>query len=115
MGVMEHIITEGQEQAYQSEIEYRNAQTNFKKFIKNAEGWQKLEFISSILGLVALKALVAITIFHSRIVESIILGSAVMDEYKFVSPSAVKALTLPLAYPDLVEFQPPTLPPDLGR
>ena len=32
MGVMEHIITEGQEQAYQSQIEYRNAQTKFKEF-----------------------------------------------------------------------------------
>ena len=114
MGVMEHIITDGQEQAYQSEIEFRNAQTKFKEFIKNAEGWQKLEFISSILGLVALVALIAIAVFRSRIVESIILGSAVMDEYKFVSPPAVKALTLPPAYPDAVEFQPPTLPPDWG-
>ena len=115
MGVMEHIITEGQEQAYQSEVEYRNAQTKFKEFIKNAEGWQKLEFVSSILGLIALVALVVITIFRSRIVESIILGSAVMDEYKFVSPSAVKGLTLPPAYLNLVEFKPPTLPPDWGN
>ena len=28
MGVMEHIITEGEEEAYQSEIQYRNAQAN---------------------------------------------------------------------------------------
>ena len=39
MGVMEHIITEGEEEAYQSEIQYRNAQNEFRKFIKNAEGW----------------------------------------------------------------------------
>ena len=36
-----------------------------------------------------------------------------MDEYKFVNPSAppasVKAYTLPPAYPDKVNFQPPTL------
>ena len=114
MGVMEHIITEGQEEAYQSEIEYRNAQTNFRCFLKNAEGWQKLEFISSILGLIAMIALIVITIFRSRIVESIILGSAVMDEYKFVSPPAVKAFTLPPAYPDKIQFKPPTLPPDWG-
>ena len=30
MGVMEHIITEGEEEAYQSEIQYRNAQSEFK-------------------------------------------------------------------------------------
>ena len=37
-----------------------------------------------------------------------------MDEYKFVSPSAVKALTLPPAYPDKIHFKPPTLPPEWG-
>ena len=30
MGVMEHIITEGEEEAYQSEIQYRNAQSEFR-------------------------------------------------------------------------------------
>ena len=50
----------------------------------------------------------------SQIVESIILGSAVMDEYKFVNPSvppaSIKAYTLYPAYPDQINFQPPTLP-----
>ena len=115
MGVIEHIITEGEEEAYQSEIQYRNAQNKFRKFIQNAEGWQKLEFISSILGLVVLVSLIVIAIFRSRIIESIILGSAVMDEYKFVSPSTmVKALTLPPVYLDDFIFKPPTLPPDWG-
>ena len=34
MGVMEHTITKGEEEAYQSEIQYRNAQNEFRKFIK---------------------------------------------------------------------------------
>ena len=118
MGVMEHIITEGEEEAYQSEIQYRNSQSEFKRFIKSAEGWRKLEFISSILGMIALVALIVISIFRSRIVESIILGSAVMDEYKFVNPSAppacIKAFSLPPAYPDQIQFQPPTLPQNWG-
>ena len=118
MGVMEHIITEGEEEAYQSEIQYRNAQSEFKHFIKSAEGWRKLEFISSILGMIALVALIVIAIFRSRIVESIILGSAVMDEYKFVNPSAppacVKAFSLPPRYLDQIQFQPSTLPQNWG-
>ena len=118
MGVMEHIITEGEEEAYQSEIQYRNAQSKFKRFLKSAEGWRKFEFVSSILGMLALVALVIIAIFRSRIVESIILGSAVMDEYKFVNPSAppacVKAFSLPPAYLDQIQFQPPTLPQSWG-
>ena len=118
MGVMEHIITQGEEEAYQSEIQYRNAQSEFKRFIKSAEGWRKLEFISSILGMIALVALIVISIFWSQIVESIILGSAVMDEYKFVNLSApsvcLKALSLPPAYPGQIQFQPPTLPQKWG-
>ena len=118
MGVMEHIITEGEEEAYQSEIQYRNAQSEFKRFLKSAEGWRKFEFVSSILGMLALVALVIIAIFRSRIVESIFLGSAVMDEYKFVNPSAppacVKAFSLPPAYPNQIQFQPPTLPQNWG-
>ena len=118
IGVMEHIITEGEEEAYQSEIQYRNAQSEFKQFIKSAEGYRKLEFVSSILGMIALVALIVISIFRSRIIESIILGSAVMDEYKFVNPSAppasVKAYTLPPAYPNQINFQPPTLPQNWG-
>ena len=118
MGVMDHIITEGEEEAYQSEIQYRNAQSEFKRFLKSAKGWRKFEFISSILGLIALMALIIIAVFRSRIVESIILGSAVMDEYKFVNPSAppacVKAFSLPPAYPNQIQFQPPTLPQNWG-
>ena len=118
MGVMDHIITEGEEEAYQSEIQYRNAQSEFKQFLKSAEGWRKFEFISSILGMIALMALIIIAVFQSRIVESIILGSAVMDEYKFVNPSApptcVKAFSLPPVHPDQIHFQPPTLPQNWG-
>ena len=65
MGVMEHIITEGEEEAYQSEIQYRNAQSEFKQFIKSAEGWRKFKFISWILGMLALVALIVIAIFRS--------------------------------------------------
>ena len=119
MGVMEHIITEGEEEAYQSEIQYRNAQSEFKRFLKSAEGWRKFEFVSSILGMLALVALIIITVFRSRIVESIILGSAVMDEYKFVNPSAspacVKAFSLPRAYPDPNSISTTHIATKLGR
>ena len=68
--------------------------------------------------MIALVALIVIAIFRSRIVESIILGSAVMDEYKFVNPSAppacIKAFSLPPAYPEQIQFQPPTLPQNWG-
>ena len=68
--------------------------------------------------MIALVALIVISIFRSRIVESIILGSAVMDKYKFVNPSAppacVKAFSIPPAYQDQIKFQPPTLPQNWG-
>ena len=68
--------------------------------------------------MIALVALIVISIFRSRIVESIILGLVVMDEYKFVNPSAppacVKAFHLPPAYLYQIQFQPPTLPQNWG-
>ena len=64
--------------------------------------------------MIVLAALIVIAVFRSRIVESIILGSAVMDIYKFVNPSTppgcVKAFSLPPVHPDQIQFQPPTLP-----
>ena len=69
--------------------------------------------------MLALMALIVISIFRSQIVESIILGSAVMDEYKFVNPSApptcIKAYSLPPAYPDQISFQPNHPATKLGR
>ena len=65
--------------------------------------------------MIALVALIVICIFRSHIIESIILGSMVMDEYKFVNPSTTaKAFTLPPTYPDEFNFKPPTQPPDWG-
>ena len=65
--------------------------------------------------------LVTICIFRARILESIILSSAVMEEYKFVNPAAnpnsgVKAFTLPPFKNGKLQkeftFRPPTLPPN---
>ena len=89
MGVMEHIITEGEEEAYQSEIQYQKThKASLNDSLRVLKDGENLNFISSILRMIALMALIIIAILRSRIVESIILGSAVMDEYKFVNPSA---------------------------
>ena len=78
-----------------------------------------MEFVSSILRMIALVVLIVISIFRSRIVESIILGSAVMDEYKFVNPSApptcVKAFTLPPDYPNQIKISTTHPATKLGR
>ena len=80
--------------------------------------WRIFEFVSSLLGLVALIALVIICIFRTKILESIILSSAVMEEYKFINtgtnaPVGVKAFTLPPLHDGhKINFKPPTLPPN---
>ena len=63
------------------------------------------EFVSAMLGLLAMLTLMVICIFRACILESIILSSALIEEYKFVSPSAnsnsrVKAFTLPALFRD---------------
>ena len=64
--------------------------------------------------MIALITLIIIAIFQSQIVKSIILGSSVMDKYKFIDPSTVKAFKLPMAYPEGFKFTPPKLPADWG-
>ena len=63
VSVMKHIITEGEEEAFQNETEYQNAQNKFLEFMKYTENWQNLEFISSILGITALIAIILIAVF----------------------------------------------------
>ena len=119
--VMDYIVSDTEKEAFKDENAFRKSQQKFSKFIQYAETWQILEFVSAILGLVAMLILVTICIFRARILESIILSSAVMEEYKFVNPagnsnSGVKAFTLPPFQngESLKEFKykPPTLPPN---
>ena len=115
--VLDYMIDNIEEEAYQDEVAFQKAQKNFNKFMKYAERWRIFEFVSAILGLVALVAVILIAIFRTKIVESIILSSAVMEEYKFVNnangPTGVKAFTLPPLHDGReIKFNPPTLPPD---
>ena len=98
--VMDYIVENTEKEAFQDEIAYQKAQKEFQGFMQYAEHWRILEFISAMLGLLAMICIILICIFRARILESIILSSAVMEEYKFVTPNikkgGVKAFTLPL-------------------
>ena len=119
--VMDYIVSNTEKEVFQDENAFQKAQNDFNKFVQYAERWHIFEFVSAMLGLLAMLTLVITCIFRTHILESIILSSAVMEEYKFVSPSAnsnsgVKAFTLPtpLQNSELEKqftFQPPTLPP----
>ena len=118
--VMDYIVSDTEKEAFQDENAFRKSQQDFSKFIQYAEAWQKLEFVSTMLGLLAMLILITICIFRACILESIILSSAVMEEYKFVNPTAnpnsgVKAFTLPPFKNGELQkeftFRPPTLPP----
>ena len=120
--VMDYIVSDMEKEAFQDENAFQKAQNDFNKFMQYAERWHIFEFISAMLGLLAMLIFVIICIFRARILECIILSSAVMEEYKFVSPSTnsnsrVKAFTLPAPFQNgelekQFTFQPPTLPPD---
>ena len=115
--VMDYIVENTEKEAFQDEIAYQKAQKEFHGFMKYAEHWRILEFISAMLGLLAIICIILICIFRARILESIILSSAVMEEYKFVTPNSkmggVKAFTLPPMCNGIgFTYKPPTLPPN---
>ena len=120
-GVTDYIVSDTEKEAFQDGNTFRKSQQQFSKFIKYAEVWQVLEFVSAMLGLLAMLILITICIFRAHIVESIIHSSAVMEEYKFVNPTAnpnsgVKVFTLPPFKNGELQkeftFRPPTLPPN---
>ena len=97
--VMDYIVSDTEKEAFQDENTFQKAQNDFNTFMQYTERWHIFEFISAMLGMLAMLILIIICIFRACILESIILSSAVMEEYKFVSPSAnsnsgVKAFTL---------------------
>ena len=120
--VMDYIVSDTEKEAFQDENAFQKVQNDFNTFMQYAERWRIFEFISAILGMLAMLILVIICIFRACILESIILSSAVMEEYKFVSPSTnsnsrVKAFTLPAPFYNgefekQFTFRPLTLPPD---
>ena len=124
--VVDYIIEDQEKVAFQSETEYVKAQQKFEYFMKYAERWRIFEFVSALLGLLAMIALLIIYVFRSKILESIILSSAVMEEYKFVNSgnqnpiAGAKAAPLrpvrkPFTFPSMHKrftFLPPTLPPE---
>ena len=117
--VMDYIVSKTEKEAFQDKNAFQKAQKDFNKFMQYAERWHIFEFVSAILGLLAMLTLVIKCIFRAHILESIILSSAVMEEYKFVSPSTnsnsgVKAFTLPAPFQNgelekQFTFWPPTL------
>ena len=82
---MDFIVDSIDKEAFQDENEFRKAQSDFQNFFTYAEKWRIFEFVSAILGLVALVMLVIICIFRTKILESIILSSAVLEDYKFIN------------------------------
>ena len=100
---MDYIVNDTEKEAFQDENAFQKAQNNFNTFMQHAERWRIFEFISVMLGMLAMLMLIIICIFLARILESIILSSALMEEYKFVSPSTnlhsgVKEFPLPAPF-----------------
>ena len=119
--VMDFIVENTEAEAFQDENKFRKAQNDFQNFVTYAERWQIFEFVSAMLGLLAIAMIVIICVFRAKILESIILSSAVLDDYKFInsgteSPlSGVKAFMLPpMGWDDekQLKFRPPTLLPN---
>ena len=120
--VMDYIVSNTEKEVFQDGNAFQKAQNNFNKFMQYAERTQIFEFVSAMPGLLAMLALIIICIFRASILESIILSSAVMEEYKFVNPatnpnSGVKAFTLPAPLQNIelekqFTFWLPTLSPD---
>ena len=61
--VMDYIVSDTEKEAFQDENAFQKAQNNFKTFMQYAERWRIFEFISAMLGMLAMLILIIICIF----------------------------------------------------
>ena len=61
--VMDYIVSDTKKEAFQDENAFQKAQNDFNTFMQYAERWRIFEFISAMLGMLAMLILVIICIF----------------------------------------------------
>ena len=61
--VINYIVSDTEKEAFQDENVFQKAQNDFNKFMQYTERWHIFEFISAMLGLLAMLILVIICIF----------------------------------------------------
>ena len=61
--VIDYIVSNTEKEAFQGDNAFHQAQKYFNKFMRYAEKWQVFEFVSAMLGLLALLTLMIICIF----------------------------------------------------
>ena len=62
---MDYIVSDTEKEVFQDENAFQKSQQDFSKFIQYAEAWQVLEFVSAMLGLLAMLILITISGSHS--------------------------------------------------
>ena len=85
--VMDYIVSNTEKEAFHDENVFQKVQNNFDKFMQCTEKWSIFEFVSAMLGLIAMLTLIIICIFRACSLESIILSSAVMEGIQICKPS----------------------------
>ena len=61
--VMDYIVSDTEKEAFQDENAFQKAQNNFNKFMQYVERWCIFEFISTMLGMLAMLILIIICNF----------------------------------------------------
>ena len=84
LGVLQHVVQDTPHQIYRNTMEWNLAQNDFQTFITEAEYWQRVEFISAMIGPLTLIIVVIALILHKKIVFSALLSANVFDEYEIV-------------------------------
>ena len=62
--VMDYIVSDTEKEAFQDENAFQKAQNNFNIFMKYVERWRILEFISAMLGMLAMLILILYSYFE---------------------------------------------------
>ena len=99
--MMQDVTTDTKELMFRSNEEFLMAQQKFKNYMKDAEWWQQMQFVSAILGTLCWIAIFVICCRYKKTIIGTILDSQQLDEWQIVKTVPIKAEARPTLRPDV--------------
>ncbi|MCG8432276.1 MAG: hypothetical protein MJA29_14050, partial [Candidatus Omnitrophica bacterium] len=116
LDMLYNVYNEVEEELYRSTQEWELAQRQFFNFMKEATGWQLLQFWSGTLSIILWIFAIFLCVCHRKLIIATILSSQKLDEYNIVKtmPTPTEAFpTVPSLKTDDPDWLPIlTIPPD---
>ena len=99
--MMQDVTTDNKECMYHSNEEFLMAQQKVKNYMRDAEWWQRMQFVSAKLGMLCWVSIFVICCRYKKTIIATILALQQLDEWQIVKMVPIKAEAGPTLKPDV--------------